>query len=399
MSFFQVDDQLAANRKTRQLVEMVLSDNVDGYAAICLWTLAGADCKAEGSDGVVTSANLIRLMLDLSRAKRYADLLVDVGLWHAPGHTCERCPVVAPNTWLYHDWYQFAYDPAEKERTAVAKRKELRDRQIIAEVWARDCIDPANPTVAACRYCGTTVRKKDTVSHLKPHLDHIDPTRAVGSRNIVVTCSPCNQHKGNHFPEERDMKLLPAPRSKAVGDAAGPLSPRHAAGPHTGNRVAQHSGRDADSAHSAPTADRAETEQPTSGRPTSGPPPGQPVVDGDQTVPARVRAGTGAWPGSGQGLGRGVGKGGPTPPEPSPGSGRSRRRKRRRAHPPQQQVNPPPSHDAGPPPDDVRTAGQFGSPYRGWTGPPDVTGDESDCPTHHLPEPCRKCMNGATSET
>lgn len=348
--------------------------------------------------------------------KRFADLLVGVGLWHAPGHNCQRCPDVAPGTWLFHDWFALGYDPAAKERVTRLKRKELRDPQIIAEVWARDCLDPRDPTVAACRYCGTVVKRQDRRSDARPHLDHVDPSIAIGSRNIVVSCSACNQQKGNRTPAEAGLQLRPPPRSAAaVGDAAGPQSPRHDEGPRTGStRSAQHSGRDTDRAHSAPTrtAEVGHDEGPrtacsTPGQTTdqettrlgstSDQPPDQALIRSNPTVPVRARAGTGAWEGSGRGEGRGPGKGDgtgtATPSPPSPGSGSGRRRKRRRSRRPQATVTSPPSMDAGAPPDGVSTAGRFGSPYHGWTGPPDTTGDENTCPTHGLPDPCRKCMN------
>ncbi|QXU53629.1 HNH endonuclease domain-containing protein [Rhodococcus sp. LW-XY12] len=405
--FFQCDDQLPTSRKHRELIEQVLHNRLDGIAAIGLWTMAGTDCQAAGGDGVVKRADTIRIMLDPRVADHLAAQLVAVGLWHAPGHDCPRCPPVADGTYLFHDWFDLGYDPAAKVDITRRKRKELKDAVILNSVWARDCIDPAKPNEAKCRYCGTVVRRKDTRSQTgrRPQLDHVDPTRADGARNIVVSCADCNGRKGNRTPAQADMVLLPPPRANVSPKptAAESVSPHH-------TDAEPVSPAPADAETSSPVNRAAETTSPvtraaenirttssdaTKSRPNPDHTPDHPK----RGVPARAtRAGAGMG-GSGQGKGSCTGL-----PEQEPHVRSPRKRRRRgkgRSHhqtetaaPSQQVTSPPaiptPQWDAGPAPE-VPTPGRFGSPWHGWTGPPSTVGDETDCPTHHLPEPCWKC--------
>ncbi|QYB01461.1 hypothetical protein I1A62_29965 [Rhodococcus sp. USK10] len=427
--WFQIDDQFTNNRKARALAEQALEGRLHGLAAIGLWTLSGSQCQASKTDGVVSRADLVRLTLNAGMADELSALLVDVGLWHAPGHRCERCPAVADGTYLFHDWFDLGYNTREQVSITERKRKELKDARIHAQVWARDCIDPANPTVGRCRYCAVEVKKKDTRSpDRRPNLDHVDPNRADGVRNIVLSCSGCNKHKGNRTPAEAGMTLLPAPREHTTPE----VSPQRAAAGNVSPVTT-----DAETASQAATD--AETHAGTVSAPTPSPttapagtpnvPPHQVAADTvatttDQTptntrpdtdhmnrgVPARgMRAGAGqAGSGQGEGLGRGQGKGlaGSPPPAPEPSSRRKRRRGKGRGKPqppvtrtpePTPTTPPttepvPPRWDAGEAPD-VQVPGTLGSPWHGWTGPPSTVIDESTCPAHGLPDPCRKCIH------
>lgn len=59
-----------------------------------------------------------------------------------------------------------------------------------------------------CQYCGAEVRKHEFT------YDHVTP-RAQGGRtrweNVVVSCLPCNQDKGNRTPTQAGMRLLMKP--------------------------------------------------------------------------------------------------------------------------------------------------------------------------------------------
>ncbi|QMU23238.1 HNH endonuclease [Gordonia rubripertincta] len=345
------------------------------------------------------------------------------------------------------------YTPAQQVRTNRVKRQELKDPQLVAEVWARDCLDPADPTIGGCRYCRATVKRKDTRSEKRPHLDHVDPRKAAGIRNVVLACQECNQKKGNRTPREAGMTLLPPPRPETphvdedrTGNG-GPASTQRAgdAGPfgsgssrtilrtstttlvetpgrtdhveapaHTGPDSStpgdpgrphgRRSGTGDDAGTPAGSSRTVEPVAPTA--PDRRPPADHPPDHSDTTlVPPPDQAGRavprGRGPGQGQGQGLGLGTGElsghpqpPTSPEPRPGKSR-RRRKRSRARP---QLSPTNSQgdlseslDAGPPPPGVQApAGGFGSPWHGWRGPPSTV-TETDCPTHHLPEPCWKC--------
>lgn len=225
--FFQIDDQLTNSRKHRELAEMAMLGNLVGPAAIGLWTMSGAQCQASLTDGVVSRQDAVRVFLNPQLVDECAAELVRVGLWHEPGHTCPRCPAVADGTWLFHDWFDLGYDRADQVTVTRRKRRELKDQKIINAVWARDCADPANPNEANCRYCGVLVRRKDTRSKggRRPHLDHVDPNRADGARNIVIACEDCNRTKGNRTPAQAGLTLLPPPREDVSPQPAEQVSP------------------------------------------------------------------------------------------------------------------------------------------------------------------------------
>jgi len=209
--FFQVDDKLHCNPKVMAMIE------AEGFAraaqALGLWTLCGALARDAGLDGVITLGQAAKAAMDRSGARRAAAMLVRYQLWHAPGHDCEICPQPPQNAWVFHDWFQFGYGTGEEEKTAVAKRKELRRPAVVEAVWARDTAPDGQ---ARCRYCGRRVQRKqgrggDRRSVLVGTLDHVDPTRAIGASNIVVACSECNQKKAQRTPEQAGMTLQPPP--------------------------------------------------------------------------------------------------------------------------------------------------------------------------------------------
>lgn len=325
--FFQVDDKLHVNLKITGMIE---TEGVKKAGpAMMLWTLAGSRAQDAGSDGVTTEGDIVRLTLDRREGLKAAQMLVAYQLWHGPGHDCDKCPPVAPGTYRFHDWFQFGYDTGEQAKVSTAKRKELKDEQLRNAVWARDSIEPG---VALCRYCGHKVARSDRKSDRRPHLDHVDPTRAIGPTNVVVACGKCNQAKYNRTPEQAGMTLRPPPDPGSGSD---------------------------------PESDLDQTEI----RSDSGP---------DQTGPrvprGRAREGAGLV---GSGRGRGSGSSGS-------GTGSAGRGRGEARGPSPGRAGAVPEHPA---------VGRWGSPWKGWSGPPpsDQVLTESTCPDHGMPEPCRKC--------
>lgn len=402
-----IDDQLPVNRKTKQLTAPALAGDLNGIAALGMWSLAGASSQAELSDGLVTIHDLIALVYDVNLARQLAGLLVAAGLWHTAGHDCPRCePVIDPLAWRFHDWWAMKYQRGEVVRETRAKAKEQQNVELVAAVWARDCIDPAKPGIAECRYCGKVVKRKDTRSDYddRPQLDHVNPFIAAGPTNLVVACGACNRKKARRTPQDADMELRPEPRPLAadaptmadspalVPAAETTVSP----GPAAAGSAPMHSaGRMVD----FPPA-------PTTPATTSGRPPGHHVVDQpSESLLAGAREGAGARsPGSGSGVGvgsgTGSGQGDPRSTATRQTKPRRRNRKRGRGNRTQPQTKPPapaPADrpdpmNAGPAPR-VPVVGTIGSPWHGYSGPRDPLGDENHCPMHHLPQPCRRCAN------
>lgn len=385
--FFQIDDQFHVNPKAKALARKALKNDVRGLAALGLWTVTGSMCQAALTDGVATVEDLVSITLNPTVAVELADHLVSAGLWHEPGHNCERCPAVATDTYIYHDWFSLGYDTAAQVKTTRGKRKELKDPAIIAAVWARDCIDdPANPAVGLCRYCQTEVRRQDRKSDRRPEMDHVTPNLYCGPRNIVLACLQCNRKKGARTPEQAGMTLHPAPRSQALADGAQDVSPALAAA-ETSQAPAEPAERKQERIRPADQTDQANEST---------------VISDEKGISAGARTGT--RPGrAGEGrVPEGLSNGslGVTPADQASTSSRRRRRGKGRnkntpaadRQQPQQDQNInslAPKHDAGEAPA-VEAPGRFGSPWHGWTGKPSTV-DETTCYDHNEEQPCWKC--------
>lgn len=67
-----------------------------------------------------------------------------------------------------------------------------------------------------CQYCGTKVKLSEFT------YDHVIPRAQGGGTswtNVVTSCVPCNQHKGNRTPAQAGLKLLSEPaRPKKLPD-------------------------------------------------------------------------------------------------------------------------------------------------------------------------------------
>ena len=381
--FFQVDDQFQVSEKTKKLARMALGNDIRGLAALGVWTIAGSMCQASLTDGVVTVEDLVSITLNHAMSLELADLLVSAGLWHGESHSCERCPAVAPGSWMYHDWFAMGYDRAYQVKTKREKSKELKDRHLIASVWARDCLNPDDPNIGACRYCGTTLHKKDTRSLDGPQMDHVDPLGARGAENVALACGPCNRKKAQRTPEAAGMTLRPAP---AHNDAAGPVQTRS---PEESAAEQQSQGSPSTGAK-GPGCDQtsARTTVETTAEPLWKPQrKGVLACAGDRA--GAGRAGQGKAP---KGFKNGSGEVSRADPKPHSGTPRKRRRgkgrnsRAGRALP----TEPRGTASAGKAPEG-RAPGQFGSPWHNWTGPrSEVT--ETTCTLHEEEQPCRGCI-------
>lgn len=418
MPWFQIDDGFTTNPKARKLLDLSLDGDDRGLAAIGLWMAAGSDINQSTLDGIVTRAGLVRITLNPTKVDELAGLLVDAGLWHSAGHSCARCTQPPPGAYVFHDWSDYGYATREEKQLKDRKAKELKDSRIRAEVWARDCVSPDRPREANCRYCGKLVRQKDSRSEPadRAHLDHVDPTLAIGSTNIVIACGGCNSHKGQRTLAQAQLQLRPPPphNGSRSGAAESPVSPTAVAGPASPatpsaettvsqGQAAADAGSQAGRPQTPDSPPRAPQERPGA-RPARPSPPDhsettlEPGVESARdAVLARTRAdarrsGSGSGLGKGQGSGQGEGSG--------QGSAGGRRRRRRgrgggRTSPPAPAPAPGPAArpvgDAGQPPE-VYVPGRIGSPWAQWSGPPSTVTD-TDCDRHGLPEPCRKCVS------
>lgn len=117
MSWYNVDDRAHAHPKLRRA----------GLAAAGLWALAGSHAKAYHLDGQVPRYWVDQWGPD---AGKQARRLVDIGLWHSPGHTCPRCPQ-PDEGWVFHDWddYQLGTQIEQTRADNARRQRESRARK------------------------------------------------------------------------------------------------------------------------------------------------------------------------------------------------------------------------------------------------------------------------------
>lgn len=205
--FFQLGDELRGNPKIQRLARRAMTGDLSGLAALGMWALAGTACQQALTDGVIAVETLVSDTLNLEVATQLAGMLVEEGLWHAPGHSCERCVQPPQGSFIFHDWFDLRYDRGEDVRVTRGKRAELKNRKITDAVWLRDRVggvERGGNMVAPCRYCGTKVQRKDRSTW---QYDHVEPTKYIGAANIVIACTDCNKQKQQRTPAEAGMVL------------------------------------------------------------------------------------------------------------------------------------------------------------------------------------------------
>jgi len=225
----RVDDKFHDHEKVRLLLELYEGDAV---TAIGLWTLSATWCGDQMSDGVISGFVLGRWRPDW---KVYAQMLVEVGLWH-------EVDIGGRPHVEFHDWG--VYNPSKAKAAddaAVHARKVAlhRDPQLVAAIRARD--------QERCRYCGAGVDFNDRRSALGGTYDHVDPDGPNNLHNVVVACRGCNSAKGHRTPDEWGYALLkpgsmgPARRVRVVSETDLDTS-QNVEGSHAG-RVGPGTGR------------------------------------------------------------------------------------------------------------------------------------------------------------
>jgi hypothetical protein len=134
MTWFRVDDTLAAHQKVRRA----------GVPAMGLWVLAGSYCSQQLTDGFVPEW----FVTGFPNGLKYANTLVTAGLWH-------EATVDGETGWLFHEWEQSnptrAHVLAEREKAKKRQqswRESRRDKSISHTVTdgVTDAVSNAAPT-------------------------------------------------------------------------------------------------------------------------------------------------------------------------------------------------------------------------------------------------------------
>lgn len=280
MSWWKGDDRLAMSVKVRGLADPgVTGDRAKRQRneALGHWTQIISWVAGERTDGFVT-ADIVELFGTTESTARLLRARFDrQPLLHARGRDGKApdCPCLEGRSWpadyeyALHDYLD--RNPSRGENDVHrAKKAELRDAKLKHAVRDRDR--------DRCRYCGKECRFTDRVSDDGLTFDHVDPERADGINNLVVSCRGCNRKKARRTPEQAGMVLLEPPRASTDFDAAPTAVTGPVAGPDlghvTGPVVGQVTGLCADQAHDSdpsqgpmsPGRDGGRAGQPSGGR-------------------------------------------------------------------------------------------------------------------------------------
>lgn len=144
----------------------------------------------------------------------WLDLFIEYGQIHQRGEQCRCMRGHEWPEWADYHWHEFLKGNTSAEESDLdrAKKAELRDSGLRAQVFARDA--------HTCRYCGWEGNPHDHRSDRKLELDHVDPLVACGDANLVTACSKCNRDKGKRTPEQARMTLRPIPAPEPASDPA-----------------------------------------------------------------------------------------------------------------------------------------------------------------------------------
>lgn len=111
MPWFKVDDRAFAHPKLRAASK----------AALGLWLMGGSYAASFLTDGRVHG----RWVKENNATPKQLATLTELGLWHAAGHDCPRCPQPAEGDYQIHDFltYNRSRAQAEEEREKAAEKK------------------------------------------------------------------------------------------------------------------------------------------------------------------------------------------------------------------------------------------------------------------------------------
>lgn len=115
MPWFAVDDSAHTHPKIVKA----------GNAAIGLWMRCGSYAAQHLTDGIVPGPIATMYGTPPQIAK-----LTRLGLWHAAGHTCQRCPQPADGDYVMHEYHQHGNPTRQEvlERRARAAEKKRKQR-------------------------------------------------------------------------------------------------------------------------------------------------------------------------------------------------------------------------------------------------------------------------------
>lgn len=225
MVWWRGDDGIPENAKILAL---------EGPLSFALWVMAGIVSNRELTDGILTQPRIDYAVLrsqitkgvPAAEAASVVDAavkdLVRVRLWHSTAtvRKCDDCAArldddgggLPKGAYYIHQWWDRQPSEAAVKKTTKKGRNDKRAHALsntnASAIALRGMLHDRDGY--RCRYCGveTTDKKHQDNSH---QWDHVDPNGGNQPWNVVVSCRKCNQKKGDAFPWEAGLRLLPPP--------------------------------------------------------------------------------------------------------------------------------------------------------------------------------------------
>jgi hypothetical protein len=190
VAWFKVDDSFHQSRKVLSIPRR------DRAAAIGLWTLAGGWCASQLTDGRLGA----HLISEFGSSRKYADILVSVGLWERVSAESGSDPDEIrseTDSFQFHNWarWQPTRDHVLGEREAARERMQrVRSRRSSPE-------QPAN-------FARSSEEVRLTPSRPDPSVVPNGTTKAAPKRAIQLPADW--QPKDDHLAIAREYNLDPA---------------------------------------------------------------------------------------------------------------------------------------------------------------------------------------------
>jgi hypothetical protein len=106
-TYVRIHDGLAEHPKL-----LGAGGSIPGALAGWLYVCGIFYCSRQSTDGLLPTAIIARLS-DIPDPGAIASRLLQAGLWHAPGHTCQSCVQPPQDSYLVHDYLEHQRSKAE----------------------------------------------------------------------------------------------------------------------------------------------------------------------------------------------------------------------------------------------------------------------------------------------
>jgi hypothetical protein len=176
-TYIKMSDSLPEHRK------IVTAGGDAAWLHIC----ALAYCSRNLTDGFVPQ-NMVPRLSDRRQPERLVTKLIDVQLWHGPGHECKRCPQPQPSEYVIHDYLEHQRSAARvaevSSRRAEAGRRggtrsKPKPKQVASDLVPSGFADAEANTEPS--FTEGVLRTPQTEGSLRdPQADEVPPSADAG---------------------------------------------------------------------------------------------------------------------------------------------------------------------------------------------------------------------------